>query len=315
MNEIISSLEEEKPPGSPLLSGAYLRGIIDSDRVFVKYEGANPTGTQKDRISENHVKRALSLGMKTVSVATCGNYGASISYYSRKYNIDAVIGIPEYYSNVRSKEMVANGSRVIKYPYKYEEIVELFHKISERNGWYDASPGSRNDVYDIIGYSIIAIEIYKQLGHSPDYIAVPVGNGTTLAGIYYGFRALYDYGYASNVPRFIAASTSGGNPIVESYMNGSKKIMELSEEKIRETNINEPLVAYRSYDGQKALDALYDTEGYAFYVNDDEMINASHLMKMNGLSVLPASASAAVAAARVLKNNDECVIVITGRDH
>ena len=305
---------EDKPPGSPLIRDYDIGNYLGNDNFFLKYEGINPTGTQKDRISKRHVENAIEKGYTEISVATCGNYGASIAYYARAMGLKAVVGIPSEYSNSRHAEIAAYGAEVIERPLKYEEMVEYIRDEASKNGWYDASPGSQNKDLDIAGYSEIAYEIYGQLGFVPDYVSVPVGNGTTMYGIYYGFLKLMRSGRSDKIPSFIASSTDGGNPVIYSFMNGFRRIVELDPDSIVETKSNEPLIAYRSYDGQRALDVLYKTSGKALYVSDDDMINMSRgFREVDHLSVLPASASAAVAASRYAGNNN-CVIVLTGSD-
>ncbi|WP_337861143.1 pyridoxal-phosphate dependent enzyme [Ferroplasma sp.] len=305
---------EDKPPGSPLIRDFDIGNYLGRSNFFIKYEGSNPTGTQKDRISKKHVENAIDHGYSEISVATCGNYGASIAYYAGKYGIKAIVGIPQEYSNSRHAEIASYGADIIEKPVKYEEMVEYMREESEKNNWYDASPGSKNKSIDVSGYSEISYEIYNQLGFAPDYISIPVGNGTTFYGVYYGFLRLYRDGKIAKIPKFIAASTSGGNPVIYSFLNGFRNIVELDPDTISESYTNEPLVSYISYDGQKALDALYKTHGKAIYVSDEDMITLSEgFRKIDHLSVLPASASAAFAALK-FAGNKNCVILLTGSD-
>lgn len=312
--EMETNIEDDKPPGSPLIRDFDIGGFLNRENIFLKWEGVNPTGTQKDRISKKHVLNAISNGYDKISVATCGNYGASIAYYAEKYGIKAIIGIPSDYSNIRYNEIKRYNADIIEKPLKYEEMVEYMRDLSDKNNWYDASPGSKNNEIDINGYSQIAYEIYSQLSYIPDYVSVPVGNGTTLYGIYKGFYNLYKNNKVNKIPEFIAASTLNGNPVIYSFLNGYRKLHDLNPENISETEINEPLISYKSFDGQNALNVLYKTNGKAVYVTDDEMYSLSEgFKKYDNLPVLPASASAAAAALRIV-DNETCVVVLTGSD-
>ncbi|MEM0158407.1 MAG: pyridoxal-phosphate dependent enzyme [Thermoplasmataceae archaeon] len=309
---------EEEPPGkTPLFRARNLERALKLKRLFIKFEGASITGTQKDRISRLHVLRAKSLGYDTVSLATCGNYGASISHFAKMHGLKSVIAVPDYYSGERNQEILANGSTVLSMNSKYEDLVEYMRDKSSDESWYDSSPGSVNSYVDIEGYEMIAYEIVQQLGRSPSYVAVPLGNGTTLAGIYSGFRRMYDRGIIKKVPRFIGSSTPNGNPIVASWKEKSRKITELDPANIRETKASEPLVSYRAYDGQKALNAIYRSGGMATYVPDEDMERYASLIEhFEMLSVLPASASAVAAADRLLSHkitDRDIVAVLTGR--
>lgn len=313
------SCEEEPPGGTPFFRADRLGKTLHLNNLFIKFEGANVTGTQKDRISKLHVRNAMKNGYNTISVATCGNYGASISYYAGFYGINSVIGMPDNYSDSRLEEIRQNGSEVLRVPGKYEEVVEFMSDRANDNSWYDSNPGSTHSRIDIEGYESISFEIVGQLGHSPEYIAVPVGNGTTLSGIFSGFRKLKRKGVISELPRMLGASTSNGNPIVEAWTRKARRVSDLNPGSIFETPVSEPLVSYRALDGQMALDAIYESGGAAVYVSDLDMIRLSRMAeKLENLSVLPASASALAAASNLLGNfsrGREVVAVMTGRNH
>ncbi len=315
----MEGIEEDEPPGkTPFFRAKNLERALKLKNLYIKFEGAGLTGTQKDRISKLHVLKAREKGYDTVSLATCGNYGASISYFANLYGMKSVVAVPQYYSGERNEEIRANGAEIIEMPAKYEDLVEYMRDQSRDNAWYDSSPGSENSEMDIEGYETIAYEIVSQLGHAPGYVSVPLGNGTTLAGIYSGFERMQRRGVIRKVPRFIGSSTPNGNPIVASWKRKSRTIIELEPQSIRETKASEPLVAYRSYDGQKALNALYRSNGIATYIADDEMYRYSTLIEhFEMLSVLPASAASLAAVDRVINRKSEprdIVVVLTGRN-
>ena len=314
----MEGMDEEEPPGkTPFFRASNLERALNLKKLYIKFEGAGLTGTQKDRISKLHVLRAKEKGYDTVSLATCGNYGASVSYFASIYGMKSVIAVPGYYAGERNDEIRQNGAEVLEVDRKYEDLVEYMRDLSNDQNWYDSSPGSSNSHLDIEGYESIAHEIVSQLGHSPQYVSVPLGNGTTLAGIYSGFEKMQRRGVIRKVPSFIGSSTPNGNPIVASWKRRRKTLMELDPSTIRETKASEPLVAYRSYDGQKALNALYRSNGLATYVSDEEMYRYSNLIeKAEMLSVLPASAASLAAVDKTINrkiDNREIVVVLTGR--
>ena len=314
----MEGMDEEEPPGkTPFFRASNLERALNLKKLYIKFEGAGLTGTQKDRISKLHVLKAKEKGFDTISLATCGNYGASISYFASVYGMKSVIAVPGYYAGERNGEIRQNGAEVLEVDRKYEDLVEYMRGRSNDEAWYDSSPGSVNSPLDIEGYESIAHEIVAQLGHAPQYVSVPLGNGTTLAGIYSGFEKMQRKGIIRKVPSFIGSSTPNGNPIVASWKRRRKTLMELDPSTIRETKASEPLVAYRSYDGQKALNALYRSNGMATYVTDDEMYRYSSLIeKAEMLSVLPASAASLAAVDKTINrklDNREIVVVLTGR--
>ncbi|EQB71870.1 MAG: hypothetical protein AMDU1_APLC00017G0057 [Thermoplasmatales archaeon A-plasma] len=315
----MEGIEEDEPPGkTPFFRARNLERALKLKNLYIKFEGAGITGTQKDRISKLHVLKAREKGYDTISLATCGNYGASISYFANLYGMKSVVAVPEYYSGDRNDEIRGNGAEILEVPAKYEDLVEFMRDKSSSEAWYDSSPGSVNSEIDMEGYETIAYEIVSQLGRAPGYVSVPLGNGTTLAGIFSGFEKMQRRGVIRKIPRFIGSSTPNGNPIVASWKRKDHTLMELDPSIIRETKASEPLVAYRSYDGQKALNALYRSNGMATYVSDDEMYRYSTLIEhFEMLSVLPASASSLAAVDHVISRKSEpkdIVVVLTGRN-
>jgi len=183
---------------------------------------------------------------------------------------------------------------------------------------YDANPGGANTILQLVAYGEIANEIYDELRDAPAAIAVSVSNGTTLAGIHRGFATLYRRGKTSRIPRIIAGSSHGKNPIVRSFLKGYDECRDLDPATVRETEVNEPLINWHSFDGDWALDAVRTSAGFADDASDREMLRqAKVLREREGLSVLPAStAGLAVLLQRHVHNpfpGDRYVAVLTGR--
>jgi threonine synthase len=167
-------------------------------------------------------------------------------------------------------------------------------------------------------YGEIANEIYDEFGDAPRAIAVPVSNGTTLAGIYRGFASLYRRGKTSRMPWIVAGSSFGKNPIVRSYLRNSPECEDLPPGQIRETSVNEPLVNWHSADGDHALQAIKATQGWAADASDRSMSLYSRLIReKEGINVLPASTAGLIAlVARHRADRlpgDRYVAVLTGR--
>jgi threonine synthase len=261
-------------------------------QVFIKYEGDNPTGTQKDRIAFAQVHDALRRGFDTIALATCGNYGVAVALASSLAGLRCMIYIPQEYHTDRIGEMESLGASIMRIPGSYEDLVIKSSKMASENEWYDANPGGANTPLQISAYSQIAHEIYEQLGDAPKYCAVPVSNGTLLAGIYRGFVTLNKRGKTSRIPKMIAASSTHKNPIVESFLKGLDYCKDLNPDKIKETKYNEPLINWHSFDGEEALYALRNSEGEAYNISDKSMRDMSaFLNKKEGFKILPASTS------------------------
>jgi threonine synthase len=306
--------------GTTLFSRARnLETALGLRSIHLKFEGSNPTGTQKDRIARHCYDEAHAKGFDTITVATCGNFGASMAWACSHNGIRPAVFVPSDYHTPRIVEMERLGARIIRVPGDYEDAVAASREAARDHGWYDANPGSL-DQWEIsrLGYGRIAHEIVAELGRMPDSCAVAVGNGTTLAAIHDGFRQVAQAGGFDRLPRMIAASTPRGNPIIKSWKMGSKVCLDLKPEEIRETEVNEPLTNWHSFDGQKALDAIYDSNGFAAYATDTDMRRLTAATRnLEGINVMTASTAALVGLEKGVKQgllkDGIHVAVLTGR--
>lgn len=263
---------------------------FDLRQLYIKYEGDNPTGTQKDRIAFAQLYDALRREYTVVSLATCGNYGVAMALAADLAGIACKVYIPESYHTDRIQEMEKLNAEIIRLPGSYEDVVMASTANATKNGWYDANPGGVNTPLQISAYAQIAQEIFEDLGDAPKYCAVPVSNGTLFAGIYRGFVSLYKRGKTSRVPKMIAASSSFKNPIVQSFLQGLDHCKDLSPDKIKETVYNEPLINWHSFDGEEALYALRESGGSAYNISDKKLREMTSLLaRKEGFKILPAA--------------------------
>jgi threonine synthase len=287
-------------------------------QLFVKFEGGNPSGTQKDRIAFAQAKDALRRGFDCMTLATCGNYGAAAALASGMAGIHCIIYIPEQYQARRQQEMTRYNAEVVRVAGGYEAAVEASGKAAMKNGWYDANPGGDNTALQLAAYGDIAREIYDDMRDAPAAVAVPVSNGTLLAGIYRGFQSLYRRGKTSRMPHMVAGSTYKQNPIVAAFLSGADECADLDPAQIRETGINEPLVNWHAIDGDLALAGIRASGGWADYASDRALSRYSRWLRdTQGLSVLPASTAGLHALlswhSRYPLSGDRYVAILTGR--
>lgn len=288
-------------------------------QLYIKFEGDNPTGTQKDRIAFAQVYDAMRRGFDTMAVATCGNYGVAVAFACSLAGLHCRVYIPASYHTERIREMQNYQAEIIRLPGTYEEVVLASTRESREKDFYDANPGGSNTPLQLKAYSEIAFEIYDQLRDAPKFLACPVSNGTLLAGIYRGFVNLYKRGKTSRIPHFIAGSSSNKNPIVSSFNKGLQQCEDLDPAKIRETEINEPLINWHSFDGDEALYALQQSGGFAVPISDQRMRKmASQLLKNDGIKVLPAATAGLIALLEKHRGepmeHDRFVAVVTARN-
>jgi len=287
-------------------------------QLYIKYEGENPSGTQKDRIAFAQVYDAFRRSYNIISLATCGNYGVAVAYAAYLAGLRCKVFIPETYHTERVKEMENFEAEIIRLPGTYEDNVIESSKLAMKNGWYDANPGGVNTPLQINAYAEIAYEIYDQLRDAPKYIASPVSNGTLLAGVYRGFVSLYKRGRTSRIPKFVAGSAAHKNPIIASFKAGLENCEDIDPKLLKETLINEPLINWHSFDGNEALYAIRQSEGEAHHISDKKMKEMStFLHKKEGYRILPASTSGLIALLEIHERNeminDRYVAILTGK--
>ena len=287
-------------------------------QIYLKFEGGNPTGTQKDRIAFQQTMDALRRGFDTMTLATCGNYGVAMALAASLAGLKCEIYIPEVYQTKRIQEMMDLGAVIHRVPGDYEHAVAVSQARAVKDEFYDANPGGNNLILQMQAYGQIAYEIYDELRDAPAVLAAPVSNGTTLAGIYKGFLSLYKRGKTSRIPLMVAGSSYRKNPIVYAFVHQKERCINLKPEQIKETKINEPLVNWCSLDGDVALDAIRQSHGWAGYASDRELLNFSRsLREKEGIHVLPAATAGLVSLVNRHKKetlaNDRYVVVLTGR--
>lgn len=305
--------------GDTTLSRArHLERELGLRQLLLKLEAGNPTGTQKDRIAFAQAMDALRRGYDEVTIASCGNYGVAMALAARLAGLRCMVVIPEGYRTRRVLEIEEQGAEIVWSGSDYEESVEISRRRGEEEELYDANPGGANTALQLQAYGQIAWEIYDELRDAPAAVAVPVSNGTTLAGIFRGFVSLYRRGKTSRLPRMIAGSSHRKNPIVHAFFQGLDSCPDLAPEAIRETEVNEPLVNWHSIDGDLALEAIRETGGWATDATDRSMLQtAKKLLDQEGTGVLPASTAGLIALLdrhrREPMPGDRYVAVLTGR--
>jgi len=287
-------------------------------QIYLKFEGTNPTGTQKDRIAFAHAMDALRRGFDAVTMATCGNYGVAMALAASLAGLRCLIYIPENYHTKRIQEIGQFGAEIIRVSGDYENAVRISRERAEAEDIYDANPGGANTTLQLQAYGEIAYEIYDELRDSPSLIAIPVSNGTTLAGIYRGFVSLYRRGKTSRIPRIVAGSSFGKNPIVQAFIKNLPHCEDLKPEAIKESAVNEPLINWHSIDGDYALASIRQTSGWAANATDKNMLTFSKMLReREGLLVLPASTAGLIALIEQHRKeglpSDRYVVMITGR--
>lgn len=288
----MASVEHRKDYGNtPLIEARELSGRLSLPNLHLKLESRNPTGTHKDRIAIEHVRDCAAKGSGEIIVASCGNYGAAVAYAASKVGISCEVVIPEAFESPRIEEIKSYGAKISRLPLTYEDCVKESSARARENSIYDANPGDINSAFQRYAYRIIAREIHSLIGE-PSAVGIPISNGTTLAGVWEGFRELGTH------PKMYAGSTKDQNPIVSSKEKGLSRCEVLSPSVLNESEVNEPLINWYSLDGDPALWALEESKGEVYGAIDAELIQLAELVSSLYEPVHPASVAGLLALSK-----------------
>ncbi|MBI4017479.1 MAG: threonine synthase [Candidatus Aenigmarchaeota archaeon] len=283
--------------GTPLLqSKAYAN-------VLFKYEGANATGSFKDRGSTVEITHAKELGAHSVVCASTGNMGASVAAYASRARINVEVWLPTRTSGVKINQIKAYGAEVKRYGRTYNETLEKTFELA-REGAYLAG----DYAYRLEGQKSVAFEIADQLHwHVPDHIVVPVGMGTLAFATYKAFAELRALGVTRHVPKLVVVQAAGCAPLVKAFESGADVIEQVKRPKTVASAIDRDMPNY----GHEVLHALKKTGGRAVAVTDAQILKAQKALGKEGIYAEP-GAAASYAGALKMKLDGSVVCVITG---
>ncbi len=254
-----------------------------SGELYLKLEGGNPSRSKHDRVALLHCRRARELGFERIVAGSVGHYGAALARASHAFGLKCAIYIPrkdgDSALDALRKEVEKCGGKVLEGGAGLEECVKEASKDARENGGYDANPGGPNAFMEIAALGAIANEAIAYMKEAPDAVFVSCADGSTAAGMHHAFRGAWMNGAIPTSPRIFVASAKGGNAIVECYIAGKRTIERLDNRDNSNANAGYALDRAMPANGQVALDAIFDSRGGAYGVSDEELTDASAILK------------------------------------
>ena len=302
----------EKTPVVTLLEGS--TPLIRADRlaekiapnlhIYLKYEGANPTGSFKDRGMTVAISKALEEGSKAVMCASTGNTAASAAAYSARAGIDCVVLIPNGAIALgKLSQSMIHGAKVIQIEGNFDDALSL---VKELTSQYSVTLVNSLNPYRIEGQKTGAFEICDVLDGPPDFHAIPVGNAGNITAYWKGYKEYMKHGKITRLPKMIGFQAAGAAPIVLGHP------VEKPETIATAIRIGNPASWKQAEAARDESGGLIDT------VTDEEILEAYKMLaSLEGLFCEPASA-ASVAGVRKLaaqgyfKEPATVVCVLTG---
>jgi threonine synthase len=277
--------------GTPLVQAPFISERVGAD-VWLKIEGANPTGSFKDRGMTVAVSAAVAEGATAVVCASTGNTAASAAAYAARAGLRGLVIVPEgKIATGKLAQALMHGARVIALKGNFDEALRLVRELVQRQPM--ALVNSVNE-YRVEGQKTASFEICDQLGEAPDVLCIPVGNAGNITAYWRGFR---EYEVAPLLHGYQAA---GAAPLV----NGAP--VQSPETVASAIRIGNPAR------WEEAMDAVTSSRGAIRAVSDDEILEAYSLLgSREGVFCEPASA-ASVAGLLKYGASGRVVCVLTG---
>ncbi|GAB4381593.1 MULTISPECIES: threonine synthase [Methanothermobacter] len=281
--------------------------------LYVKVEGSNPTGSFKDRGMSVGITKALELGVDTVGCASTGNTSASLAAYAARAGLGCVVLLPSGKVALgKLAQAMFHGARVLSVRGNFDEALEAVTELALMGELYLLN--SVNP-FRLEGQKSIGFEIVDDLGwESPDRIILPVGNAGNISAIWKGISEFYRAGFIDERPMMTGIQAEGASPVVEAFRKGRTEIEPVRDPETVATAIR--IGAPVSY--LKALRAIYESDGYAESVTDEEILSAQKLLaRREGIGVEPASAASIAGLIKlvdegVVDRGERVVCVVTG---
>jgi len=306
------------PEVQPVTLGEGWTPMLRSKRyanVFVKEEGANPTGTFKARGLAMAVTMARHYGLRKLAVPSAGNAAGALAAYAAAAGIEAHIFMPKDVPFANYVEAVAYGANVTLVDGLISDCARIVNERKQQEGWFDIS--TLKEPFRIEGKKTMGYELVEQLGWEyPDAVFYPTGGGVGLIGMWKAFEEMEELGWVKpgNRPRMIAVQAAGCAPMVRAYDEGDTVSRMWQNASTFAAGLRVP----KPYGDAIILDILRASDGIALTQTDEEIL-ASILdwARNEGIFLSPEGASVTAAydkllADGILKSSDRVVLFNTG---
>lgn len=296
---VITLLEGNTPLiPCPALSQQIGRGV----KVFVKFDGLNPTGSFKDRGMTMAISKAKEEGAKAVICASTGNTSAAAAAYARRAGMRAFVIIPDGYVALgKLAQALLYGAEVIAIDGNFDQALDLVKGIAEN---YPVTLVNSINPYRLQGQKTAAFEVVDVLENAPDWLCIPVGNAGNISAYWMGFNEYFKEGKCDRLPQMMGFQAAGSAPFI------AGKPIAHPETLATAIRIGNPA------NWDKAIEAQTASGGEFNPVTDAEILEAYRfLASQEGVFCEPASAASVAGLLKVkdrVPNEATVVCVLTG---
>ena len=264
---------------TPLLYSAFLSRIVGEPfRVFLKYDGTNPTGSFKDRGMTVAISKALEAESRAVLCASTGNTSASAAAYAAKAGLRCIVLIPKgAIAMGKLSQALIHGAKVVAIDANFDTCLELVKALSKA---FPITLVNSINPFRIEGQKSCAFEICDTLGRAPDFHLLPVGNAGNITAHWKGYREYHQAGRIPSLPVLLGFQAKGAAPIV------TGKVVKTPKTVATAIRIGNP-ASWKS-----AVAARDESGGRIEAVKDSQILDAYRLLAQHdGVFAEPASAA------------------------
>lgn len=307
--------ESALPPLSvgwtPLTEARELARRLNVRALYLKDDGRNPTGSLKDRASALGVVKAREKRRRIIACASTGNAASSLAGMAAAHRLRSVIFVPERAPEPKVTQLLIFGATVLRVRGSYEQAYQLCQQACERWGWYNRNCAI--NPYLVEGKKTAGLEIAEQLGwRPPDWVAVSVGDGCTIAGVWKAFRELKTLGLIERTPKMLGVQAEGAAPISAAFRSGE------ALRPVTPQTIADSIAVGVPRNWRKAVAAIRESGGAMIDVSDEEILDAMRYTgQLAGVFAEPAAATAIAGVRRavaedVIGRRASVVALVTG---
>ena len=272
--------------------------------LYLKFEGANPTGSFKDRGMTLAISKAVEEGARAVMCASTGNTSASAAAYGGRAGLQVFVLIPEGKIALgKLAQAMMHRATVLQVEGNFDQALTIVKEISTK---YGIILVNSVNPYRLEGQKTAAFEVCDQLGAAPAYHFLPVGNAGNITAYWKGYQEYFRNGKSARLPRMMGFQAAGAAPIVLGHVVEKPKTIATA---IRIGNPASWVPAVR---------AMQESNGKIDLVTDDEIVEAYRMVAaLEGVFCEPASAASVAGLikmqkAGLFKDGDSAVCTLTG---
>ena len=297
---------------TPLVNAPRLASKFGVGQLVCKDDGRNPTASFKDRASSVGVLHAMECGADTVACASTGNAATSLAGHAALAGLPAVIFVPSTAPEPKLAQLLVYGAQVIAVQGTYDEAYRLCNQACARFGWYNRNCAINPVLVE--GKKTAGLELAEQFAarvDQLDWVAVSVGDGCTITGIWKGLKEMHALGVLGRLPKLLGVQAAGVAPIKAAF-DTSEALPSVAGDTIADS-INVPVP--RNW--RRAVRAVQESGGTMVTVTDEQILAAMRDAGASGIFAEPAAAAAVAGIARaasedLLSADSSVVAMITG---